>query len=411
MIQKLLISFTFLSAMALQAQHSIDIKAPLTLLPIVEELGDKKVVGLGEGTHGTKEFNEVRIELIKQLADKGFNKIMFETAYGDMYNLNQAINSTDDIQVAMKTNLLSIWQTKEVEELLLWIREYNKTASPKIELSGFDVNFISNAAAILKQSNLYNSFPRLIDDIVHTSIDQDSFWEKSNDSSYELDYNKLIESGLRGFSYTKELEELITQNNTTIKTAERLALNNLKYAYSLLEAVSKRNENYTRDQIMAQMVLDLLESDGSNKIILWAHVAHLSLKPLAIDPMGMYLKENLGDKYAVLATIPAKGSVSLINENIDTRTNVHFSKPIHPMPSDSWNSIFSQMEDPSFFVDLHNQNLQEIFKSKYKLRILGYGDVDEKTLNKYYTFKDIKLNEYFDSIIFIRDTQAAEHIN
>ena len=31
-----------------------------------------------------------------------------------------------DLKTAMKQYLLSIWQTKEIEEFLLWVRDYNK---------------------------------------------------------------------------------------------------------------------------------------------------------------------------------------------------------------------------------------------------------------------------------------------
>ncbi|MGL4581719.1 MAG: erythromycin esterase family protein, partial [Flavobacterium sp.] len=86
--------------------------------PIINALKDNTIVALGEGTHGTKEFNDIRIELIKDLVtNHNFRIIAFENAYGDTYMINQVINSTGDLQKTMKENLVSVWQTKEIENL------------------------------------------------------------------------------------------------------------------------------------------------------------------------------------------------------------------------------------------------------------------------------------------------------
>lgn len=67
-----------------------------------------------------------------------------------MFYLNKAVNSDTDIKTAMKQYLLSIWQTKEIEELLLWVRDYNKKNKNQILLSGADFNFVSNSVKILE---------------------------------------------------------------------------------------------------------------------------------------------------------------------------------------------------------------------------------------------------------------------
>lgn len=119
--------------------------------PIAKEIGNNTIIGLGEGTHGTKEFNEIRAAISKNLITKQhFSIICFESPYGDMFYLNKAVNSDTDIKTAMKQYLLSIWQTKEIEELLLWVRDYNKKNKNQILLSVADFNFVSIRLKSLK---------------------------------------------------------------------------------------------------------------------------------------------------------------------------------------------------------------------------------------------------------------------
>ena len=100
---------------------------------LINQMGDKQILGLGEGTHGTKEFNELRISIIKQLVtNKGFSVICFENPFGDSYNLNQVINSNDSIEPAMKKYMIKLWQTPEIKDFLYWIRNYNNTHDHKV---------------------------------------------------------------------------------------------------------------------------------------------------------------------------------------------------------------------------------------------------------------------------------------
>ncbi|RXM66811.1 erythromycin esterase family protein [Chryseobacterium sp. CH1] len=134
---------------------------------ISEHLKTHTIVGLGEGTHGTKEFNEIRSEVSKQLLSKNdFKIIAFESAYGDASFLNEAVNSDVDLNNALKKYITSIWQTKEIYDLLTWIREYNKSHKDKVIISGFDTDVLTNSAEILKKTmNLGKEYTEIANEI------------------------------------------------------------------------------------------------------------------------------------------------------------------------------------------------------------------------------------------------------
>ncbi|MHC5310615.1 erythromycin esterase family protein [Myroides sp. LJL116] len=394
-----------------KAQEAINLNKPKSLQPIVELIKDKKVVALGEATHGTKELNQVRFQLIKQLVDKGFDKIIFETSYGDMYRLNQAVNSDMDIQEAMRSYLLSLWQNKEVEELLTWVRQHNKKASTKVELMGVDINFFDNSIYILQNSPLQNSYPDLLNTLSETTQTQDFMWSKSNDQGYQMDFNAFLNNGLKGYKTITTLDSIVKANPVALNANQRVAIEHLKYGFSMIEAMSRQDPSVTRDAIMANMVMDILQNEPNSKAILWAHDGHIALKPLVVDPIGMYLKERLKTDYYALGSLVANGTVSLMEDQIDTRDNTYKSYPLPALTSDSWNSIFSHNHPEAFFINLDQDKTGDIFTQKNKLSMVGYNVVSPEIQEKYYTFKNILLSDYFDGIIFIKNTTAAEHIN
>jgi erythromycin esterase len=165
--------------------------------PIAKEIGNNTIIGLGEGTHGTKEFNEIRAAISKNLITKQhFSIICFESPYGDMFYLNKAVNSDADLKTAMKQYLLSIWQTKEIEEFLLWVRDYNKKNKNQILLSGADFNFVSNSVKILENEFKNNSTLKVLtDDLLAKAKYQDEMWSKRNDKNFRVDMPAVIKNG------------------------------------------------------------------------------------------------------------------------------------------------------------------------------------------------------------------------
>src|SRR5215207_8777981 len=60
------------------------------LAPLVEAIGDARLVLIGEATHGTHEFYRTRAELTKALiAGKGFNLVAVEADWPDAYRVNR----------------------------------------------------------------------------------------------------------------------------------------------------------------------------------------------------------------------------------------------------------------------------------------------------------------------------------
>ncbi|AZA81026.1 erythromycin esterase [Chryseobacterium lactis] len=382
--------------------------------PVVEEIGNNTIVGLGEGTHGTKEFNEIRAAISKNLITKQhFNIVCFEAPYGDIYYLNKAVNSNTDIKTAMKQYLISIWQTKEIEDFLLWIRDYNKRNKNQILLSGVDFNFTFNCVNILENEFKNNKVLKLLtDSLLLKAKYQDEMWNKQNDKGFRIDMPSLIKNGTQAYELVENIKETVRKENVDLSTESTLALENIKLGFTVMYEANKKNYEVSRDQMMAEMVIKTYQLYNNKKVIIIAHNGHVSFRfPFSGDMgMGGYLKKQFGEKYFALATLTSTGTYSATLDNIDTNDNKYKAYEL-PLPlKTSWQNYFSSFKNENFYLDLRKNHGN--LKQNLSLALWGYFYLDPVKYEKnIYTEKISNLNDYFDGIIFLRKTNASEHLN
>ncbi|MEC4053227.1 erythromycin esterase family protein [Myroides odoratimimus] len=378
------------------------------LSPITNAIKDHTIVALGEGTHGTKEFNDLRVELIKDLVTNyNYRIISFENAYGDTYMINKVINSNGDLQKEMKANLVSVWQTKEIENLFLWIRSYNKKNKEKVTLTGVDTNFLHNSTLILlsekdlaRNKTYYENCLKLAE----AAKVLDYNWAKSNDETFEKDYDNLIKVGTQAFQLTKEMT---TKYGDKLSTDAKIAFYNLELGFRMLYEVGQRNENYTRDYAMAEIAMRT-QSLYNQKMVIIAHNGHIGLTTSFIDPMGEYIKKQYGNEFYSLATFTANGTFSAMNDNIDVKESKYAS---YDLPTVQDNSLEQQMEhytEKNYFVNFKNTP-SSIFDTPKKMNWIGYKIMTQEEQAKYMTIPNVKLREHFDGFIFMNTTNASEH--
>ena len=69
---------------------SLDLGSSLTdLEPLAAIVGDARIVGMGEATHGTSEFTQVRARMLEYLVrERGFTVFALETSWAGARDLN-----------------------------------------------------------------------------------------------------------------------------------------------------------------------------------------------------------------------------------------------------------------------------------------------------------------------------------
>lgn len=417
-LKKMLLSLFILTSLTSVAQDNEVIPFTYTkstnqykgLTPIINAIKDQTIVALGEGTHGTKEFNDLRVELIKDLVTKhNFRIITFENAYGDTYMINKVINSNGDLKHAMKENLVSVWQTKEIENLFLWIREYNKKTKDKITLTGIDTNFLTNSVSILlgekdltRNKTYYENCLKLSD----AAKVIDYSWSNSNNSDYTPNYESLIKGGVEAYQLTKDMT---IEYGNQLSTNGQIALYNLELSFGIWQAISQQNENYTRDYMMAETAMRT-QSLLNQKMIIIAHNGHIGLTQSLIDPMGEYIKKQYGTKFYSLGTFTANGTYSAMTDNIDVKNSKYTSYELPQILDSSLEQQMDQYPEKNYFIDFRSVPTS-VFDTPKKMNWIGYKRMTQEEQTKYMTIEKVKLREHFDGFIFINTTSASEHFD
>ncbi|QJB30175.1 erythromycin esterase family protein [Chitinophaga oryzae] len=364
------------------------------LQPLVSEMAKHSIVGLGEGTHGTKEWNDTRIAIIKELVAKnGFRVLCFENAFGDTYYFNQWLNSNKPVREGMKQYLIALWQTRELEGLFEWVRRFNRQHADKITIAGMDFNYLGNTAALLREQAKPLQHPLLeqwTQELQLTAQTFDSIWNCQMKGVGRKDFISVI---THGTSKLHQVDSLVKTDTLPVsETFQRALLNGLCW--------TSGEDN--RDSGMANMAVSIA---GNSKMIVWAHAVHLALRsPFndhAVGGCGGYIKKKVPAYYA-LGTGMSAGTYGGTADRFDTKQNVMQAYALPAVTAPSWDSLFHQQALPAFYIDLHKASADTTLRP---LRLVGYGPPASISYSD-----PVRLKDLFDGYLFLEYTSAPDYL-
>jgi erythromycin esterase len=117
--------------------------------PLIDAVGNARLVLLGEASHGTSEFYTWRMEISKRLiAEKGFSFIGVEGDWPDCYRVNRYSKRMPDSGANARDVLHAferwptwMWANSEVVDLIEWLRDFNRSRGEeqRVGFYGLDV--------------------------------------------------------------------------------------------------------------------------------------------------------------------------------------------------------------------------------------------------------------------------------
>jgi erythromycin esterase-like protein len=119
--------------------------------PIAKIVGNARIVSLGEATHGSREFFQLKHRMLEFLAtNMGFTIFSIEANMPEAYRLNDfVLNGKGDPVKLIKGMYFWTWDTQEVLDMVLWMREFNKSGKGPVQFTGFDSSIPNVAAGIV----------------------------------------------------------------------------------------------------------------------------------------------------------------------------------------------------------------------------------------------------------------------
>ncbi|MBA3987314.1 MAG: erythromycin esterase family protein, partial [Flavobacteriales bacterium] len=271
---------------------------------IVDAMPNFKVVGLGESTHGTFEFHTLRSRLIKELIlKKGVNFIILETNFTESFiALNKyVIEGKGSAEKALEYTLVWPWQTKEMVELLDWIKIYNQSATKKVYLGGMDVQFNHSAAPQIVKTLLG------IDSTLTMPIKNElDFLVKKGPYIYYNWQNKQDSVQIFGRNANK-IKEYLNSIKSIIEIKKGVFEANflLQYAENIVYFSNMRISN-ERDLYASENIEWIILTFPDLKIAIVGHTAHTASNT-SQNGTGYFLKKKFGSDYLSLAFTAAYG--------------------------------------------------------------------------------------------------------
>src|SRR5262245_6201026 len=117
-------------------------------------VGDAHIVSLGEGTHGTREFFQMKHRITRYLASEmGFSVFAIEANMPEAYRLNDyVLTGRGDPKALLAGMYFWTWNTEEVLALIEWMRAFNASGKGRMQFTGFDMQTPDTAAAIARRA-------------------------------------------------------------------------------------------------------------------------------------------------------------------------------------------------------------------------------------------------------------------
>ena len=382
-------------------------------LEAFSDLGNLEIVGLGEATHGTKEFFEMKHRIFAYfVARHGTRAFGFECDFGESIFLDRYVTRGEGNLKALMSEKMHFWtwHTEEVRTLLEWMRTYNdgRPEDEKIHYLGFDCQFATFQASLLREyiQRFMPEIPPSIEAILSEAGSLKQVLQGSNFSSSQRDEWAAKFEVLGRFLVENEAAARSVLGRWDYELAGRLIRAAIQAFQVRFE--TKNGIPSSRDFFMAENALWMERLfQGGGPLVLWAHNGHVAKDPgYGGGSMGCFLQKELGPGYQVAGFSFGRGSFTAVG---DTSFGV---KTITDDPlGGSVNHLFDRAWSDDFILRLDRLNPGGPLISWLRTPRLFFsvGAYYNGQPNFWYAKKDIL--GLYDILIHFSDTHAAEQMS
>jgi len=392
------------------------------LQPLKRVFKDVRFVGLGEETHGSREFFQFKHRMLEFLVkEMGFRVFAIEASYSACENINDYVmGRTDDGAKALDSQGFWTWNTEEVRTLMDWMRSYNASvpADRKVKFAGFDIQVNDTG-----KTKLLEYLKRVAPERV---ADTETFFKVCEGCVGRA----IISSGDKAKDALAKFKELKAQYNDLFIFLEingaQLAARSSQAEYEQMREYARVIVQYIdsyghvnssesaglRDLYMADNFRRIaMREPAGTRFVLWAHNGHIaaSSSGLSFSPFGSHLRRFYGKDYYALGFSFNQGTFQAMEaQPQDPMKRMLVSFTANPAPAGSIDWFLGQTGVKNFIVDFRssrkNAELDEWLTAPRPMRSIGsmYGPGFEQNY-----FTSGTLSKDFDGLFFVDTTTRA----
>jgi erythromycin esterase len=356
---------------------------------------DVLVVGLGESSHGVKEYQEMKADVFQALVqNNGCRTFVIEGDFGNALKVNAYIHGGEGTaEEAAALIGFRIYCTEEMETLLQWMRTYNETAP-----EGEDLNFYGMDMQWADSSKEY------VFDILEQAVPgaaseyEEALAFLNDDDMYDIS----TETFAQGMPVAEKLIQEV--DNAEAVIVEAFGSETFAFARECARSIynccdirkSDSEYNEIRDGHMAEKVEWFLEHGDGSLIFINGHNGHIGRMDATLyyNCLGKLLYEELGDGYFAIGT---DAEVTVFNSQTDDGFE---EKKVQN--SNDLNALAAGNNGNYYYVDFstaeEDNDWNEILSKKQSITSLNVGG--PTIIKAFYTTEIIPIDTFDGMIIY-----------
>lgn len=397
---------------------------------LLEMVGDRAFVLLGEATHGTHEFYSMRAEITRRLIQEhGFDAVAIEGDWPDTFQLNRYACNGDAVPLDAAFDQFQrfptwMWRNRVVSDFAQWLHAHNAAlpAEARIGIHGLDLYSLYRSAeaviAYLEQvdPDQVEAAKRLYACLDHVRDPQDYGYAAAaglrppcRDAAAQL----LVDLVRKAPEYraddgrAKANEQFVAERNAYVVL-------NAEHYYRAIFA-GRANTWNLRDAHMVNTLLALrrhLRDNGrAGRIVVWAHNSHLGdARATAMSKrgewnVGQLLRQEAGAQCALLVGFTTYTGHVTAARDWDEPAERRW---VRPARRDSYEHAFYASGLDRFFVPLRDEVVVGLDNPLLE-RAIGVVYRPETELQSHY-FSAL-IGSQFDAVFHLDETSAVEPLD
>jgi erythromycin esterase-like protein len=397
---------------------------------LVELIGDRRFVLIGEASHGTHEFYRERARITRRLIDEcGFTAVAVEADWPDAYRVNRYVMglshdaNADEALSSFQRFPAWMWRNRDVEAFVQWLRVRNDAhlaATTKVRFYGLDLY------------SLRASMEAVVEYLDHIDPDEAvrarerySCFDQVGGEGQAYGYGlatartipcenevvtQLLELRRRAEGYLRRDGWIADDEFFFAEQNARLVRNAEEYYQQMYRAeVSSWN---LRDRHMAETLDALVEHlDGQvprAKIVVWEHNSHVGdarateMGARGELNVGQLARQRFGRECVLVGLTTFDGTVTAATDWGGPAER----KRVRPARADSHEAFLHDSELSRFWLDTSTTAVHDLFAVARIERAIGVIYRPETERQSHYF--DARLADQFDVVLHLDHTRALE---
>ncbi len=392
------------------------------LNPLLQRIGNARVVLIGEATHGTSEFYRMRARITRELIEQqGFSFVAIEGDWPDAARVDHYVRHAE-VPASEWTAFARfpqwMWRNEEVRNFVDWLREHNTELAPGQRIAFYGLDLYSLYTSIQEVLTYLEGIDPAAAEVARQRYGCLTPWQTDpaayGHAALTGSFQTCEEYVARMLSEMMEKRAQYTaldgeQFMNAVHNA-RLVANAERY-YRVMYYGSRASWNL-RDGHMFTTLTDLLESRGpDSKAIVWAHNSHVGnaaateMSARGEFNIGELCRQHFGDAAYLIGFGTHTGTVAAATD-WDGPMEI---KTVRPSLPGSYERLFHETGESRFLLPLRSAHApREVIGGLAEPRLqraIGVIYRPESELNSHY-FQAV-LPKQFDEYIWFNETTAV----